>query len=156
MSSNDYIKNIRSKIGSSTLMIPSVAAVIFNDNNEIILQEKSNEPWSLPAGMIDPGESPRDAIIREVREETGLMVKPTKVLGVFGGKEFSYTYPNGHQVEYTIILMLCEKVSEETSSEPLDSETVSLKYYSKESMPPLALPYPLDVLFNEVSDSLIK
>ena len=105
MSSSEYIKNIRKKIGNSVLMTPSVAAVILNENNEIILQEKYNESWSLPAGMIEPGESPREAIIREVEEETGLLVEPTKILGVFGGKDFSYTYPNGHQVEYIIILI---------------------------------------------------
>ncbi|MGD1950062.1 MAG: NUDIX domain-containing protein [Leptolyngbyaceae cyanobacterium] len=36
--------------------MPSVAAVILNSDNEFLLQEKENEAWSLPAGMIEPGD----------------------------------------------------------------------------------------------------
>lgn len=155
MSASSYINDLRSKVGNSVLMLPSVAAVILNERNELLLQEKKNEPWSLPAGMIEPGESPRIAIVREVAEETGLKIEPTKVLGVFGGEDFAYIYPNGHQVEYTIILMLCESRGDMGQQHVIDSETVSLRYFAKGDMPKLALPYPVDVLFNELSDSLI-
>lgn len=152
--SSEYIKNIRMKIGHSVLMISGVAAVILNDKNELLLQEKHGEPWSLPAGMIEPGESPKEAVIREVIEETGLLIEPVKVLGVFGGKEFRYTYPNGDQVEYTVILIYCS-VQNDTGIIS-DSETKSLKYFDKESLPELALPYPKEALFNEITGSIIQ
>lgn len=154
MSGSEYIEHLRSKVGNSILMIPSVAAVILDENNRILLQEKSFEAWSLPAGMIEPGESPGEATVREVKEETGLVVTPNKILGVFGGKKFRYTYPNGDSVEYTIILMHCSIFSD--TGEITDSETKSLQYYAKESMPELALPYPKEVLFNEFDTSYIQ
>jgi len=120
---SDYIKELRASLGNSLLLLPGVAAVIPDDSNRILLQEKNGEAWSLPAGMIEPGESPKKAVIREVREETGLIVAPQKVLGVFGGDQFRYVYPNGDSVEYTIILFRC--------------------------VPELALPYPIDLLFDE-------
>ncbi len=147
--SSDYIKNIRKNIGNSLLMIPSVAAVILNEKNELLLQEKHCETWSLPAGMIEPGETPHDAIIREVREETGLLIETSRILGVFGGKDFRYTYQNGDQVEYTVILFLC--TVKHDSAEITDSETRSVKYFPKTEMPRLALPYPIEILFNEFS-----
>ena len=153
MGSSNYIKALRSKIGSSILMIPSVAAVILDSSNRILLQEKSGEAWSLPAGMIEPGESPNEAVVREVKEETGLFVTPNKVLGVFGGEGFRYVYPNGDQVEYTIILMNCS-INADTG-QITDPETKSLQYYEKKSMPKLALPYPKEVLFNELTASYI-
>ena len=154
MAGSNYIQNIRSKVGNSLLLIPSVGAVILNEKNELLLQEKQDNSWSLPAGMIEPNETPKEAIVREVKEETGLIVEPKKILGVFGGSEFNYIYPNENEVGYTIILMLCSIKSK--SGDVLDSETKSLKYFNKENMPKLALPYPTAVLFNELKDVYIS
>ena len=38
-------------------------------------------PWTFIAGEIEPGESPADAAVREVKEETGLLVRPGRILG---------------------------------------------------------------------------
>lgn len=154
MSGSNYINDLRRKIGNSTLMIPSVAAVLLDSSNRILLQEKDGEAWSLPAGMIEPGESPNEAIVREVKEETRLIVTPNKILGVFGGQSFRYIYPNGDKVEYTIILMNCSIVGD--TGQITDSETKSLQYYDKKSMPELALPYPKEVLFNEHTATYIQ
>ena len=40
----------------------------------------------MTAGAIDPGETPAQAVVREVREETGLIVEPVAIAGVFGGE----------------------------------------------------------------------
>lgn len=47
----------------------------------------------MPAGAIEPGETPREAIVREVFEETGLSIAVQEIVDVFGGKHFRYTYP---------------------------------------------------------------
>lgn len=153
MSASDYIKNLRSKVGNSVLLLPGVAAVVLNQDNQLLLQEKHEEAWSLPAGLIEPNESPANAVIREVREETGLVVTPDRVLGVFGGSSFRYTYPNGDICEYTVILMRCSVLSD--SGIVIDEETKSLKYFDKHVMPELALPYPKEVLFNELAEPFI-
>lgn len=136
-----YLRQLRSKIGHDLLLLPSVAAVIKDAQGRILLQEKSSaEGWSLPAGAIEPGESPEQAICREVREETGLVVNPQAIIGVYGGSDFRYIYPNGDKVEYTVVLYRC--VPTGTSSGPLDPESKSLRYFAVNEMPKLALPYP--------------
>ncbi|EOX3950214.1 NUDIX domain-containing protein [Vibrio alginolyticus] len=141
MSASDNIKEVRSKIGTMPLLIPGVAGIILNENKEPLLQQKSDGTWSLPAGMIEPQESPVEALTREVREETGLDVKVDRLLGVFGGEGFGFTYLNGDQVECTVIMFKC--VVESSSQSVIDDETVSLKWFSKGNMPRLELPYPL-------------
>jgi 8-oxo-dGTP pyrophosphatase MutT (NUDIX family) len=141
-----YLRRLRSKIGHDLLLLPSVAAVIKDVDDRILLQEKSSgEGWSLPAGAIEPGETPEQAICREVREETGLLVEPRGIIGVFGGSHFRHVYPNGDEVEYTVVLFRCVPIGR--SSEPLDPETKSLRYFGKGEMPRLALPYPSSAFF---------
>ncbi|WP_234803935.1 NUDIX domain-containing protein [Ensifer adhaerens] len=141
-----YIQNLREKVGTDLLLCPGVAAVIHNAEGQILLQEKaSGEGWSLPAGAIELGEPPEEAIMREVMEETGFPVLIDRILGVFGGKEFRYTYPNGDQVEYVVTLFRCRIVGAQKPI--LDGETKSLRYFSDADMPPLALPYPRSLLF---------
>ncbi len=143
---SDYIQFLRSKVGSQRILLPSVAAVISDAEGRLLLQEKSSgEGWSLPAGGIEPGETPQQAIEREVWEETGLRVIHSEILGVFGGREFRYTYPNGDEVEYVVVLFKCSTSGE--PSEFADSETASLKYTASDEMPKLALPYPVELLF---------
>lgn len=140
-----HYQNIRDQIGSGLLLIPSVAALIRDSSGAILLQEKSDGSWSLPAGAIEPGESPSEALTREVFEETGFIVDESRLIGAFGGSDFRHTYSNGDQVEYTILLYEC---SASPSNNPsIDEETVSLKFFSEERFPGLSLPYPHRLLY---------
>lgn len=144
-----HYQNIRDHIGSGLLLIPSVAAIIRDSTGAILLQEKSDGSWSLPAGAIEPGESPSEALTREVFEETGLIVDGLRMIGAFGGSDFRHTYPNGDQVEYTVLLYEC--TARPSSNPSIDEETVSLQFFSEERFPGLGLPYPQQLLYPKQS-----
>jgi len=63
-----------------------VGALIF-EGDRILLAERGKEPlkgwWSLPGGLVETGETLRDAVCREVLEETGLVVEPTGLFEIF-------------------------------------------------------------------------
>ena len=141
-----YIRKIREKLGHELLMVPSAAAIIRDADGRLLLQEKmSSESWSLPAGAIEPSETPEEAIKREVREETGYIVSVDKLIGVFGGMSFRHTYPNGDEVEYVVALFACSIIGGD--GVPTDAETSSVRYFAAADMPQLALPYPATALF---------
>ncbi len=151
MSISDYYKNIREKVGNELLFMPSVAGIVRNERGEILFLNKGNgENWSLPAGAIELGEAPAEALVREVREETGLIVIPSRLLGVFGGSEYRYVYPNGHQVEYHVYVFEC--IVQSGDLNPLDCETAELRYFRFEDMPTLALPYPKSIFSSDGND----
>ena len=140
-----YYRVLREKIGPMALFNPSVAAVIRNDRGDILFQRPrgSEDVWSLPAGAMELGETPAMAMVREVYEETGLRVDPVAVLAVLGGDSFRFTYPDGNQVEYLVVVFACTILSGELGC--LDGESAELRYFSAEGRPPLALPYPEDI-----------
>jgi 8-oxo-dGTP pyrophosphatase MutT (NUDIX family) len=153
MGMSDYYKKLREKVGNELIFMPSVAGIVRNDLGEILLQNKGNvETWSLPAGAIEPGEAPAEAVVREVWEETGLCVVPKKLLGVFGGRDFRYQYPNGHQVEYNVFMFDCIIQSGELG--PIDSETAELQYFSPGKIPELALPYPKELFLQKENNEI--
>jgi mutator protein MutT len=141
---SEYLGALREKIGSSLVLMPGVAAVIRDEQGNVLLGRRSdNGKWGLPAGAIDPGETPAEAIVREVYEETGLHVIPVRILGVFGGKDFRMKYPNGDQVEYTVVLFECRVVGGELCL--LDGESLELDYVDPDDIPDLGQPYPREL-----------
>ena len=63
------------------------AAVLVTIDGELVLVRRGNEPalgrWSFPSGYVDRGESVEDGAVREVREETGLDVTLTGLVGLY-------------------------------------------------------------------------
>lgn len=146
---SEYYQQLRAKVGKDLIFMPSVAAIIRNDDDEILFQYLGEgEYWSLPAGAIEPGEAPAQALIREVWEETGLTVRPNKLLGIFGGESFRFTYPNGDQVEYNVFVFECKIICGMLTA--IDGESADLRFIKEENRPKLALPYP-DFIFNKQS-----
>ncbi|RKT22449.1 ADP-ribose pyrophosphatase YjhB (NUDIX family) [Paraburkholderia sp. RAU2J] len=130
LNDESYIGWLRQKVGNGLILSPSVGAVIHNHEGRLLLQEKSSdEAWSLPAGGIELGESPQEAIAWEVMEETGYAIRIHGILGVFGGRAFRYTYPNGDQVEYVATLFQCKITG--GSGIPTDTETKDTRYFKR-------------------------
>ena len=71
--------------GVSGSVIPCVGAVIKDDQGRLLLIKRGHEPgaglWSIPGGRIEPGETDAEAMVREMREETGLAVQVGPLLG---------------------------------------------------------------------------
>ena len=69
----------------STHLVPCVGAVIKDDTGRLLLVKRGHEPgkglWSIPGGRVEAGESDAAALVREVREETGLAVRPGRLIG---------------------------------------------------------------------------
>jgi ADP-ribose pyrophosphatase YjhB (NUDIX family) len=65
--------------------IPCVGAIVRDDAGRLLLIQRGHDPdaglWSLPGGRIEPGETDEQALVREMREETGLTVRPGPLVG---------------------------------------------------------------------------
>ncbi len=145
MGMSDYYKRLRDKVGHDLLMMPAVAAVIHDEEGRVLMmRHEADGKWSLPAGAIEPGESPTDALVREVAEETGLQVVPTQILGVFGGPQYRVTYPNDDEVEYTVTVFAADTRSGELHA--ADGEALEFGWFDPFDPPPMGVYYPTEVL----------
>lgn len=114
MAISEYLKNLRRHIGTALVLVPSVSALIYDDDGRILLVRHSNGGvWATPGGAIEPDETPQDAVVREVWEETGLTVAPTRLRGVFHGPDFRVRYENGDEVSYVISVFECRRLAGE-------------------------------------------
>jgi 8-oxo-dGTP diphosphatase len=90
-----------------------VGAVIVDDRR-VALVKRGHAPllgeWSIPGGVLEVGEMLREAAVREAREETGLVVEPGEILGVFDRVVREEGRVRFH---YVLIDFLCRRVSGE-------------------------------------------
>lgn len=121
MPASQYVRSLRERIGSSYLLLPGVTAVIRDDDRFLLARQRDSGRWSLIGGGIEPGEDPRAALLREVREELGVGSDVIRIIGAYGGATLENVYPNGDQVGYVTVAYLC---SLHTSSFLLDEDEV--------------------------------
>lgn len=140
MGMSPYYQALRDRYGSGLMIMPAVAAVLRDSQGRILLMQQHGR-WSVPAGAIEPGETPAQALIREVHEETGLHVRPLRLLEVCGGQDMRFTYPNGDCTEYVCIFFGCEILGGELC--PLDGEADAFGWFMPHELP--ELPYPSSV-----------
>lgn len=135
-----YIKGLRNHIGHAPLLTPGADALVYDADGSLLLMRRRDDGlWGIPGGQLDPLEPPARGVVREVLEETGLVVRPVALLGVFGGVDaFHMRYPNGDELDPIVSLFRCEIVSGELR--PLDSEALELRFFPPDALPSTLTP----------------
>ncbi len=111
--------------------------VIVRDNRDWILLEKRRDCgwWGLPGGKIEPAESVKEAALREVKEETGLNIEITKLLGVYSEPESQriVTFPDNGDVVHLIDIILEAKII--SGELAMSAESEDLQFFDIQNLP---------------------
>lgn len=72
-------------------MVHAADGLLINENGKIVLIQRKSDTyydyWAIPGGTVEEDETVEEALIREMREETGVDVKPKEILGIFSAPE---------------------------------------------------------------------
>lgn len=88
---------------------PGVAAVIQDARGRILLHRRRvGGGWAPPSGAVEPGEDVRSALLRELREETALVVEVERLVGVYSDPAYQIVhYPDGRIIQFVTCLFAC-------------------------------------------------
>lgn len=110
-----------------------VRGIVFKDGGVLLVREMADGGrWTLPGGWVDVGESPREAVVREVHEESGYETRPVKLLAVYDKRK------HGHPPDLIHIyklFILCELIGGEASQ---SIETQGAAFFREDDIPELS------------------
>ncbi len=136
---DDYVKTMRSLIGTRRLLLPGVRALIFNPQGEILLQRRTDMPrWCLPSGSVELEETALDALKREVAEETALVVLDAEPMGVYSGPTQTFSYPNGDEIQCFVIAFVVRKWEGEPKADGVEGS--ELQFFPLSQLPDELIP----------------
>jgi 8-oxo-dGTP diphosphatase len=130
-----YIAFLRERVGQITLLTPAAAAIIRDEQGRVLLIRRGDgRGWSLPGGIMEPGERIVDCAVREAWEETGLEVEPVRLVGIYSDPAFMHiTFANGDQAHLVSATFECRIVGGELRAD--GEESLEVAYFAPDSLP---------------------
>ncbi|KTD26248.1 MULTISPECIES: NUDIX hydrolase [Legionella] len=109
-----------------------VRSFVLNDDNLLLVKERSDGLWTLPGGFADVNESPSEAVIRETKEETGFEVSPFRLLALWDKQKHDHPpqWPHVYKCFFH-----CEIISGEKME---NLEIAEIDFFSIHALPPLS------------------
>ncbi|ULL13565.1 NUDIX domain-containing protein [Paenibacillus sp. H1-7] len=109
-----------------------VRGVVMQDGKLLLVKEKTDGGWSLPGGWADIGLSPKEIVVKEVKEESGYDVEPVKLLAVLDRNKHPHP-PLAHHVYKLFIQCKLTGGQAQTSI-----ETTEVGFFAEDELPPLS------------------
>lgn len=110
-----------------------VRGVVFKDNSILLVRERQDGLWTIPGGWVDVGESPSEAVEKEVRQESGYIVRATRLLAVYDRNKHEHPPSVFHIYK---LFFLCELIGGEATT---SIETDDVGFFRKDELPPLSV-----------------
>jgi 8-oxo-dGTP diphosphatase len=111
---------------------------IIIEGDRVLLVKRAHPPiqgqWSIPGGVLEVGEMVREAAVREAQEETGLLVEPGELLGVYD--RILRDPERRVQYHYVLIDFLCRRVGGELIAA---SDAAAVRWFTRQQLPGLNL-----------------
>ncbi|MBB5831501.1 8-oxo-dGTP pyrophosphatase MutT (NUDIX family) [Brachybacterium aquaticum] len=128
--------DLRERIGNDLLWMTGVTALVLDPSRTRMLAVRRADDgrWTPVTGIVDPGEEPARAAVREVAEESGIAATALRLVDVRVLPEISY--PNGDRAQYLDLCFLCEADADQ-EPHPADGENTAAQWFPLDALPPM-------------------
>jgi ADP-ribose pyrophosphatase YjhB (NUDIX family) len=109
-----------------------VRGVVFRDGKLLLVRERSHGKWTLPGGWVDVGESPSEAVVRELREESGYETRAVKLLALYDRDRHAHPPHPWHIWKACFLCELLDGVQHD-----LDDEISEARFFAQDDIPEL-------------------
>jgi ADP-ribose pyrophosphatase YjhB (NUDIX family) len=134
MATPKFILDLREKIGHDLLWLTGISGVVLNDAEQVLLVRRADTGrWALVAGILEPGEQPAVALVREVQEETAVVVEVERLVSIESLPPGAY--PNGDQVQFLDLCFRCRPLHGDPKVN--DDESLEVAWFPLDDLPPL-------------------
>ena len=130
----DFVLELRRHIGHAPLWLPAVTAVVLREKKVLLVRRADTLAWTPITGIVDPGEHPVVAAVREVLEETGVSAVVRRLASVTVG--WPVVHVNGDRAQYLDHTFHCDYVSGDPY--PADDESVEVAWFRLDRLPPMS------------------
>src|SRR6266542_3409168 len=120
------------QIGYATPKV-DVRGAVFRDGAILLVKERSDGCWTLPGGWADVGDSPGDAVVREIAEESGYLTHAVKLLALYDRNKHGHPPYPFHAYK---LFFLCELIGGAAAT---SGETEAIEFFREDSLPDLSL-----------------
>jgi ADP-ribose pyrophosphatase YjhB (NUDIX family) len=129
----EWMKGVGQGVAGYQTPKVAVGAVVGNERGEILLVQRSDSGvWLYPTGWADVGYSPAEVVVKEVREETGIVCEPLRLIAVLDGMRQGFT-----RTPLYSLVFHCRAVGGELLAHPLECTAVG--WFAEDALPePLA------------------
>jgi ADP-ribose pyrophosphatase YjhB (NUDIX family) len=139
------------RIGKTAELVVACDGVIFDSTKTKILltQRADNGQWCLPGGRMESGESASECCVREVLEETGLVVTVEHLVGVYSTPNHITEYTDGNRKQGVDIIFETQIINGDVR---VTEETTDVGYFSKEDMKLIDI---VELMKERISDAFV-
>jgi ADP-ribose pyrophosphatase YjhB (NUDIX family) len=121
------------EVGYATPKV-DVRGVVFLNGALLLVKELADQRWTLPGGWADIDESPSEAVVREVFEESGYQTRAVKLLAVYDRSKHAHVPPYPHHIYK--LFFLCEIIGGKASD---SVETGGAEFFHEGNIPELSI-----------------
>ena len=128
--------NLRKHIGHDPLIGVGATTLIFNEQNELLLNLRADtNTWGIPGGSMELYETIEETAIRELKEEAGIHADQLELVTVLSGRDYYFEYPNGDKM--CTVIVLFKVLHYNGSIKVSDKESKALKFFPLTDLPAL-------------------